>query len=75
MAGNIHWTMFKHTGLLVTDKYYEQIPERVINVEGTTIMWDVPVITDRTVLANKAEIVRHDKKRYDLPTNRYSHTR
>ena len=34
----------KHVGLQVTDKYYEYIPERVINVNGTTIMWDVPVI-------------------------------
>ena len=32
-------------GLQFTDKYYEHIPERVINVNGKTIMWDVPVIT------------------------------
>jgi len=36
----------KHVGLQVTDKYCEHIPERIINVNGTTIMWDVPVITD-----------------------------
>jgi hypothetical protein len=36
----------KHGGLHVTEKYYEHIPERVINVNGTTIMWDAPVITD-----------------------------
>ena len=45
-------------GLLVTDKYYEQTPERVINVNGTTIMWDVPVITDWTMLANQPDIVQ-----------------
>jgi hypothetical protein len=61
-AGYIHWTICKHTGLLVTDKYYEQIPERVINVNGTTIMWAIPVITDRTMLANQPDIVLHDKK-------------
>ena len=31
-------------GLHITDKYYEHIPERVINVNGTTIMWDVQAI-------------------------------
>jgi hypothetical protein len=37
----------KHTpALKVTDKYYEQVPERVTNVDITTIMGDVPVITD-----------------------------
>ena len=30
-------------GLQVTDKYYEHIHERVINVGGTAAMWYVPV--------------------------------
>jgi len=38
-------------------------------------MWDIPVITDRTVLANRPDKVLHDKKREDLPTDRYNHTR
>jgi hypothetical protein len=40
------------------------IPEGVINVNGTTGMWDVPVITDRTVPANRPDTVGllHDKK-------------
>ena len=48
----MHWTKCKHTGLQVTDKYYEHKPERDINVNGTTIMWVVPIVTDRTILAN-----------------------
>jgi uncharacterized Rmd1/YagE family protein len=32
------------------------IPEIVINVNGTTIVWDAPVITDRTILANRSDI-------------------
>jgi hypothetical protein len=46
----------------VTDKYYEHIPERVITVNGTTIMWDVLVITDGTILVNQCDTVQHDKK-------------
>jgi len=36
------------------------LPESVINVKGTTMMWDVPVITDRTILANRRDIVLRD---------------
>jgi len=38
-------------GSHVTDKYYEHKPEKVINVNSTTIMWN-PVTTDQTILAN-----------------------
>jgi hypothetical protein len=40
-------------GLQVTDRYCEHIPDRVINVNGTAGMWDVAVITDRTVRTSK----------------------
>ena len=42
----------KHMWFQVTDKYYKHVLERVINVNGTTIMWDTLVITDQTILAN-----------------------
>jgi hypothetical protein len=51
MAGYIPWMICKQR-LQVIDRYCEHIPERVINVNGPTIMWDVPVITDQTILAN-----------------------
>jgi len=41
--------------------YYEHMPERVINYNGTTTVWDVAVITDRTILANRPDVVLHDK--------------
>ena len=50
--GYIHCTVCKHTGLQVTDKYYEKVPENVTNVNSPTIMWDVPVNTDQTITAN-----------------------
>ena len=50
-------------GLQVTGKYCEHIPERVMNFKGATIMWDVPVTTDRTLLANRRGIVLLSKKR------------
>ena len=49
VAGYSHWTICKHLGLQVTDN-------------STTIMWDIPVITDRKILANQIDVVLHDKK-------------
>ena len=49
-----------------TERYVKRccghVPERVINVNVTPIMWDVPAVTDRTILANRPDIVLHDKK-------------
>jgi len=50
-------------GLQVTEEYLQHIPERVITLNGTTIMWDVPVITDGTILAFQPNIVQHDKNK------------
>jgi len=61
LAGYIHLTVCKHNGLHVTDKYYEHTAEKVINVKGTSGTWDVSVITDRTILVNRPDIVLYDK--------------
>ena len=53
---------YGNMGLQVTDKHYEHIPERVINMNSTTVMWEVPVITDGRILANRPDIILHDKK-------------
>jgi len=50
----------------ITDKYFKHIPESFVNANGTTIMWDVSVITDRTILANRPDRVLHDKKKRRL---------
>jgi hypothetical protein len=35
--------------------------EKVINVNGTTIMWDIFIIKDQTIPANEHDIVLYDK--------------
>jgi len=37
VVGYIHWTICKHMGLQVTDRYYEHLSERVINFNGPSI--------------------------------------
>jgi hypothetical protein len=46
----------KHMVLQITDKCYKYIPERALNVNGTTIIWG------RTILANWPDIVPHDNR-------------
>jgi hypothetical protein len=36
--------------------------ERVLNVNGTTIIWDVPVFTDQITLASRLGVVPQDEK-------------
>jgi hypothetical protein len=62
VAGYIHWTVCNHVEFHVAERYHGHIPERVINISGTTIMWDIPIITDQTLLANWPHRVLHDKK-------------
>ena len=63
VAGYIHSMICNNMGLQFTDKYYGHVPEMVINVNGTTIMWDILVITDQTILENEPEKVMLIKKR------------
>jgi len=62
VSGYIHWTICKHRGFQVTDRYYEHIPGIVIIDNGTTIMWDVLVIADRKILAHLPDVLQCDKK-------------
>ena len=57
VGGYIHWTIRKDMGLQITDRYCEHIPDRVTTVNSTAVMWDVPVISDRTVPANRPDII------------------
>jgi len=61
VAGYICWTIWQHIRIQATDNYSKHISERVMNVNGTTIMWDILVITGKTALANRPDIVLRDK--------------
>jgi len=61
VASYVHWTMCKNLGIQVSSKYYEHQPMKVINENNCIIMWDVPIITDRTIQANRPDIVLHNK--------------
>ncbi|CAH3132622.1 unnamed protein product, partial [Porites lobata] len=48
----------------ITDKWYEHEPETVTHNKDNniTIMWDMPVNTDRTITANTPDIIETEKK-------------
>lgn len=62
VASYIHWNMCKEVGLTVSEKYYQHQPEKVTNTDDVSILWDVSIITDRTILANRPDIIFHNKK-------------
>jgi len=46
----------------------------VCNANGTTVTWNAPFVTGGT-LDKQPDTVLYDKKRNDLPTDRYKHIR
>ena len=41
---------------------YEHEPKAVTKKDSVTILWDVPIRTDRTIAANRPDIVLKNKK-------------
>ena len=62
IAAYIHWKICKHYNIKVTDKYYEHEPKTVTENNEATILWDMPIQTDREIKANRPDIVVKDKK-------------
>jgi hypothetical protein len=63
LAGSNHWTICIHMVLQVTERCCGHVPDRVINVNGTTIIWDVPANKNRIILPDRPDMVLHDKNR------------
>jgi hypothetical protein len=60
MAAIVHWHICKHYGIPVTDKVYEHKPEQVQSSADATVLWDMTIHTDRTITANRPDIVVKD---------------
>ena len=61
-AAYLHWSICKYHDLKITDKWYQHTPETVMHNKDNnlTITWDMPVNTDRTVTANRPDIIVKD---------------
>jgi hypothetical protein len=57
----VHWSALKERGFNTCQKWYEHSPEKTVEKDNVTIMWDLPMITDNRTPANRPDIVIHDR--------------
>ena len=58
----IHWNLLKERGVKVCDEWFKHVPEKTVECGDTIIMWDLPLVTDKKVCANRPDITIHFKK-------------
>ena len=61
-AAYLHWNICQVHDIEIIDKWYEHKPESVTHNKDSkiTIMWDMPVNTDRTITSNRPDIIIKD---------------
>ena len=58
----LHWKICKEYSIDTNPNWYEHHPKPVTEGNSVTILWDFPIHTDRTIQANRPDIVVKDKK-------------
>lgn len=58
----LHWKMCNHFSIKTQSDWYKHHPEPVTEGKDVTILWDFPIQTDRTIQANRPDIVIKDRK-------------
>ena len=54
-AAYLHWTICKHYNIKVQDKHYEDESATVTENQTSTILWDMPIQTDKEIKANRPD--------------------
>ena len=57
VAKGNHWDLCKHYGVECGDKWYEHVPEPVVESSDVKILWDFTIQTDKKLPHNKPDIV------------------
>eukprot|EP00795_Rhopilema_esculentum_P016353 gene16353-biopygen5591 len=57
----LHWKILNHFSLETKSNWYEHHPKPVTEGKNVTILWDFSVQTDRTIQANRPDIIVKDK--------------
>ena len=65
VAKYIHWGISQHYGLEAADKWYEHQTPPVVENGDVVILWDFGIQTDRSIPANRPDIVIRDKKKQE----------
>ena len=61
-ASYLHWNICKELNINVEQKWYQHEPQTVTERDNITILWDMPIQTDREIKANRPDIVIKDKQ-------------
>ena len=61
VAKKIHWLLRKKFQLECNDKWYEHVPDSVLENERCKILWDFPIQTDKVIEHRRPDIVYIDK--------------
>ena len=62
-AAHMHWKICKEFGIEVKERCYEHQPKTVTEKDSVTILWDMPIHTERTIAANRPDIVLKNNQR------------
>ena len=63
VAKKVHWDLCKMNGLEHTEKWYEHVPEEVVENEEVKVLWDIDVQCDNVIEARRPDIILIDKKK------------
>ena len=58
----MHWKISKEFGIEVKERWYEHEPKPVNENDSVAIVWDMPILIDRTIAANRPDIVLKNKE-------------
>jgi hypothetical protein len=61
IAKYIHWSLCHSHGIEAPEKWYEHKPTTVMENSDVTLLWDMPVATDRQISANRSDIIVKNK--------------
>ena len=62
VARRIHWDISKERGLECTEKWYEHVPEGVVENEDVKLLWDINIQCDNVIEARRPDLVLVEKK-------------
>ena len=64
VAKKVHWDLCKKYKLDCKEKWYELVPEGVVENEEVKLLWDVNIQCDNVIEARRPDIVVIDKKEH-----------
>ena len=58
----LHWKICKSHKIETCEHWYEHKPQQVVEGDNVTLLWNFPIRTDRTIQANRPDIIVKDFK-------------